>query len=161
MSRRNDRAPADRPVLDLDRYVPFFLTAISNKWSRSASRLYLREFGVGIIDWRVMSMLAVEPDITANRVSQVIGMDKAAVSRSLHALEGRGLVTGDAERRRRVRLTPEGRAVHDRIIQVALDRERRLLADLSEPEVELLIGLLRRLHARMPALAGYDPDDAG
>ncbi len=157
MSRRTDRA--EGPVLDLDHYVPFFLTAISNKWSRSSSRIYLRDFGVGVIDWRVMSMLAVEPDITAQRVCQVIGLDKGAVSRSLQALERQGLIAGNAERRRKVALTLAGRALHDRIIQVALARERRLLADLTPAEIDVLTGLLRRIYARVPDLGESDPAD--
>ena len=46
-------------VLDLETYVPYFLTAISNTWSRSASRLYLERFGVGVTEWRVLSQLAI------------------------------------------------------------------------------------------------------
>lgn len=155
------QAAAQRSLLDLDRYVPFFFTAISNKLSRGASRIYRKRFGVGVIDWRVLSQLAIEPGITGNRICQVIGLDKAAVSRSLRLLERKGLVSAAADprdtRRRSISLTPAGYELHDRIIVVALERERRLLEVLTATETETLRSLLRRLQGRLATMDG----DAG
>ena len=138
------------PVLDLSRYVPALLTFVSNKLSRSGSALYRRHFGVGIIEWRILAMLAVEPSIPASRICQVIGLDKGPVSRSLAFMERRGLVSiraDDADTRRRLAtLTPAGRALHDRIIVVALERERRLLSCLTAEQQATLVELLNRLH---------------
>ncbi len=142
------------PVLDLDRYVPGLLTWLANKLSRGASAVYRRHFDVGINDWRVIAQLAVEPRISAARICLVVGLDKAVVSRSLAGLEARGLVAGGDAKRRRVVLTPAGRALHDRLILVALERERRLLACLTAAERETLIDLLGRLHERLPAVGG-------
>jgi hypothetical protein len=44
--------------------------------------------------------------------------------------------------------------LHDRLILVALERERRLLACLTAAERETLIDLLGRLHERLPAVGG-------
>ena len=76
--------------IDLVQYVPSFVTVVANKWARSSSALYLNLFGIGIVDWRLMGLLAVEPWIQASRVDEVVGMDKGAVSRSLQTLEKRG-----------------------------------------------------------------------
>ena len=145
------------PVLDLERYAPALLTFLANKLSRGASAVYRREFGVGIIDWRIMALLAIEPGIPASRICKVIGLDKGPVSRSLAFMAGRGLVAAAADgqdaRRRIVALTPAGRALHDRILAVALERERRLLSCLAPAEVEALLGLLNRLHANLDALS--------
>ena len=49
--RASAHTPADEPhakVVDLDRYVPAYLTWIANKLSRGASQYYLNAFGVGI-----------------------------------------------------------------------------------------------------------------
>src|ERR1700743_3658966 len=85
------KKPSSR-LLDVDSYVPFFLTVISNKLSRGASRLYLQRFGVGVVEWRVMAMLAIYPGSTAKRVCEVMGLDKAPASRTLRTLHGRGYV---------------------------------------------------------------------
>lgn len=81
-----------RATLDLDMHVPSFLNWISNKLGRGASAEFRETFDVGITDWRVMALLAIEPGITANRIVEVIGLNKGAVSRCLRGLEERGLV---------------------------------------------------------------------
>lgn len=155
-ARSNRPIPDAGPVLDLAHYVPALLTFVSNKLSRSGSALYRRHFGVGIIEWRVLTMLALEPSIPASRVCQVIGLDKGPVSRSLAGLERQGLVTIRADaadtRRRLATLTPAGRALHDRIIVVALERERRLLSCLTAKQQDSLIELLNLLHENLGAV---------
>lgn len=159
--RRADMA--SRATLDLLNYVPYFLTAIGNAVSRGASRVYLREFGVGIIEWRVMAMLAVEPGIMANRICHVVSLDKAAVSRSLRVLEGRGYVAAEASadpRRYSYTLTETGYDLHDRIMRLALQREESLLEGMGEAERAELVRLLRKMHANVPAVnRGLDDPD--
>jgi DNA-binding MarR family transcriptional regulator len=160
-----DSAGATREVLDLAGYVPYFLTAISNTWSRSSSRLYLDLFGVGVTEWRVISQLAIEPAIAAQRICEVIGLDKGAVSRSVKALVAAGHVAERADerdaRRQVLALTPSGYVLHDRLIALATERERLLLADFSEEEQAQLAQFLRRLHARLPELREFKPDGSG
>lgn len=147
-------------ILDLDRYVPALITFIANKLSRSATAHYQRDFGVTVTEWRIMSLLAVEPNISAARICHVIGFDKGPVSRTLASMEERGLILiaaapGDA-RSHAIALTGEGRGVHDQVIQVALHRERQLLSCLSESERETLIALLLRLHGNLDAVTDQD-----
>src|SRR3954453_18522185 len=80
-------------VLDLDRYVPALGTFIANKLSRSATVLYQKRFGVNVTEWRILSLLAIEPAISAARICHVIGFDKGPVSRTLAVMEEHGLVT--------------------------------------------------------------------
>jgi DNA-binding MarR family transcriptional regulator len=149
-TRSDQPVPDGGTVLDLTSYVPALLTFVSNKLTRSGSALYRRHFGVGITEWRILAMLAVEPSIPATRICQVIGFDKGPVSRSLAFMEGRGLVTIRADeadtRRRLATLTPAGRALHDRIIVVALERERRLLSCLTAEQRSTLVEVLNLLH---------------
>ena len=70
-------------VLDLDRYVPALITFIANKLSRSATVVYQKRFGVNVTEWRILSLLAIEPEISAARICHVIGFDKGPVSRTL------------------------------------------------------------------------------
>src|SRR6478609_8165812 len=156
---RQRPAPAETgPTLDLDRYVPAFVTFIANKLSNSATAFYQREFGVNVTEWRIMSLLAIEPGIPASRICHVIGFDKGPVSRTLSVLQKRGLVTirtaPDDGRTHSISLTAKGRATHDRVIVAALERERRLLSVLRKDEREVLIDLLRRVHGNLDAVKG-------
>lgn len=156
---RHKPAPNDAgPTLDLERYVPAFITFIANKLSNSATAFYQREFGVNVTEWRIMSLLAIEPGIPASRICHVIGFDKGPVSRTLSGLEKRGLVSIRTDpndgRTHSISLTTRGRATHDKVIVAAFERERRLLSCLSKDEREVLINLLRRLHENLGAVTG-------
>jgi DNA-binding MarR family transcriptional regulator len=152
---------SDIEKLDLNRYVPALLTFLANKLATGASSTYRKHFGVGVVEWRVIALLAVEDNITANRICQVIGLDKSAVSRSLQMLEASGRISGQVDskdgRRYAVSLTPEGKALHDRVLKVALERERRLLSDFSPEEVDTLVNLLSRMQGTVGYVNEYDP----
>jgi DNA-binding MarR family transcriptional regulator len=159
-ARQTDDAARPGPTLDLDRYVPAIITFIANKLSNSATAFYQRNFGVNVTEWRIMSLLAIEPGIPASRICSVIGFDKGPVSRTLAMMKKRGLVairSAPADgRSHAVSLTAKGRAAHDEVIVAALGRERRLLSCLDAGERDVLIGLLRRLHDNLGAVT--EPD---
>jgi DNA-binding MarR family transcriptional regulator len=150
-------APSGRK-LDLERYVPAFITFIANKLSNSATAFYQGSFGVNVTEWRMMSLLAIEPGISAARICEVIGFNKGPVSRTLSDMQQRGLVAIRTDpndgRTHSISLTAKGRAVHDKVIVAALERERRLMSCLTKDEQEVLIDLLRRLHNNLGAVTG-------
>lgn len=142
--------------VDLERYVPAFLTWIANKLSRGASQNYLAVFDVGIETWRCLVLLAIHGSISAQQVSRIIGMDKASVSRCFKSMQAKGLIAMSLDaadgRLRIARLTKKGRALHDQILGIALERERAFLSVLAPAEIDTLIGLLKRLHENLPAV---------
>jgi DNA-binding MarR family transcriptional regulator len=150
--------PVDGPLLDLDRYVPAFITFIANKLSNSATAAYQRNFGINVTEWRIMTQLALEPGIPASRICHVLGYNKGPISRTLAVMQKRGLVTIRTDpkdaRTHSISLTAKGRGIHDKVIVVALEREKRLLSCLKADEREALIGLLRRLHNNLGAVSG-------
>jgi DNA-binding MarR family transcriptional regulator len=149
-----------RPIpqrIDREQYAPYHLAVIANVVSSSTSQVYLREFGIGVNDWRVLSHLALEPGCTAQTVSNELGVDKSVVSRSVRTLVDRGLVGVETTPGfRRLYLTDAGVDLHKRVVPVALQRERLLLAGLDDAEVAQLLELLRRVHANLPDLAAGD-----
>ncbi|PJI95851.1 DNA-binding MarR family transcriptional regulator [Acidovorax sp. 69] len=162
MSKKKASKPSDvqlpdaQSVVDLERYVPAYLTWIANKLSRGASQYYLDIFDVGIETWRCLVLLAIEGSISAQQVSKVMGMDKGSVSRCFKGMQERGLITTELDktdgRLRIAVLTPAGRALHGQILGMALERERAFLSVLGANEVDMLIGLLQRLHENLPAV---------
>ncbi|MFC0241291.1 MarR family winged helix-turn-helix transcriptional regulator [Rhodopseudomonas telluris] len=157
-SPRSSAAAPSAQTLDLERYVPAFITFIANKLSNSATAFYQREFGVNVTEWRIMSLLAIEPGIAASRICQVIGFNKGPVSRTLADMQQRGLIAIRSDpndgRTHSISLTAKGRSTHDKVIVAALDRERRLMSCLDAGEQEVLIDLLRRLHNNLGAVTG-------
>lgn len=147
-------------TIDRDRYFPFFISSIANKISRGGSRVYLKLFGIGIIEWRILSVLANNTQSTANAICAAIDLDKAAASRSIQVLERLGYVVtatdpGDG-RKRTVSLTAAGQALHDRAIKVALRREQQLLTGFTDGEREIFLSLLRRMHVNAVEMDCFD-----
>lgn len=134
-------------ILDITNYTPFFLSSINNALSRGASSLYRERFGIGISEWRTVSMLAIEPDITAARVCEVINLDKAAASRALATLDELGFLDSEVSetdpRKKRWRLNRKGYALHDAIMRIALAREETLLEGVDPQDLEAAIRVMR------------------
>lgn len=139
----------NRRVIDVDNYVPYFFASINNALSRGASQLYLDAFGVGIVEWRIISILATEPKIQAQRVCDVVDLDKSSTSRGLKSLLEKGYVEfSEPERdtRRRVWwLNDKGFDLHENIITIALDRERRLLHGVDAADLEIALRVMRQM----------------
>ena len=131
--------------MNLERFIPALLIFLSNRLSSTGTAAYMRAFGIGVMEFRVMVMLATEPEIAASRIVEVIGLDKGAVSRTLKALEEQGLVLARLPRDRRrplYTLSTRGYAVHDRALAIAEKRQDLLLDGIPERDRERLIALL-------------------
>ena len=142
--------------LDLERYVPYFLTSIANTLSWKASRDYLERFRCGINEWRMLSSLVIEPGATAVRVCEIVGFNKSTASRSFRRLESAGWARADRDpedvRRQSLCPTPAGYSVHEEMVRLALRRERQLLAGFDDAETDRLLALLVRLRTNIRAM---------
>ncbi len=143
-------------ALDLENFLPYRLSILAQLVSEALHDLYADRFGLTVTQWRVMAALGRFAPLTASEVGQRIVMDKVAVSRAVTALLRRGLVervTDRSDRRRAsLRLSPRGKALHARIVPIALDYEKRLVAALDAGERRRFDVLADRLLDRARAL---------
>lgn len=141
--------PQASPSLDLEHFLPYRLSVLSNRVSGAIARVYSERFGLGVTEWRVMAVLGRYPELSAGEVAQRTAMDKVAVSRAVAGLVEAGRVErethGDDRRRSVLRLTAAGHAIHDEVAPLALAFERRLLDGMAADEREVLFRLLDRL----------------
>ena len=139
-------------ALELDRFLPYRLSVLSNIVSTAISGAYEKRFGLTIPEWRVMAVLAMTPDLSAAEVAQRTAMDKVAVSRAVASLlRARRIVrqTARADRRRSLlRLSAAGLKVYAQVVPVALDYERDLLAPLAQKDREVVDRAIRILLGR-------------
>ena len=150
--------PDKQPVIDHDRYIPALLLFVANKLASGASNTYRRLFGVGVTEWRILSLLASEPNCSAQRIGQFFDLDKALVSRTLQVMAKSQIVSinVDPHRRRTINLTRKGLALHNKIIKVALARQQRLLSGFSPAETDTLADFLGRLLIQVTMLNAQD-----
>lgn len=155
-----DAAPSEHRALDLERFLPYRLSVLSNRVSQSIAQGYAERFGIGITEWRVIAVLGRDTELSANEVAERTAMDKVAVSRAVARLLERGLLQrdthGDDRRRSVLALSEAGYAVYDEVVPVARAYEQRLLAPLDDAERAMLDGLLTKLAAATKTLSADD-----
>lgn len=145
-------------ALELENFLPYRLSVLAQLVSESLHDLYVGPFKLTVTQWRVMAALGRFAPLTASDVGQRIVMDKVAVSRAVAGLMKRGLVERATDRRDRRRasleLSVRGRAMHARIVPIALSYERRLYEALDEDERRQFDSLAGRLFAHARTLRG-------
>ena len=149
------------PGLDLEHFLPYRLSVLSNRISQAIANRYAQRFEIGVTEWRVVAVLGRYPGLSAGEVAARTAMDKVAVSRALARLLERGLVArdthGDDRRRSVLALSRGGQRIYDEIAPLALDLERRLLSRLDRDERDALDALLDKLAGGVAHLADAPP----
>ena len=139
----------ERNLLDLEHFLPYRLSVLSNRISQDIARLYADRFGLGITEWRVLAVLGRYPGLSASQLAERTAMDKVAVSRAVASLLAAGRVTrtthGDDRRRSVLELSAEGQRVYAEVAPAAIAYERRLLACLGPEDQSALSRLLQQL----------------
>jgi DNA-binding MarR family transcriptional regulator len=147
-------------TLDLEHFLPYRLSVLSNRVSDAIAREYSDRFGLTIPEWRVMAVLGGTPGLSAREVAERTAMDKVQVSRAVENLvRGRRVArTEDAEDGRilRLALTVRGRAIYDEVVPLALHLEEVFLSALKPDERRQLDVLMTKLSRQAHLLSGHD-----
>ncbi|MGO3127345.1 MAG: MarR family winged helix-turn-helix transcriptional regulator [Luteimonas sp.] len=150
-------APADghegqgHRSLDLEQFLPYRLSVLTNRISRGLADIYSERFGISVTEWRVIAVLGRYPGLSANGVAERTAMDKVAVSRAVARLLERALIERemhDSDRRRSVlELSEAGYAVYDVVVPLALEYQRNVLAPLDDAERAAFAAMMAKLEA--------------
>jgi DNA-binding MarR family transcriptional regulator len=140
--------------LNLQSYFPGLLLWLSKKVSSSASSLYREKFKIAITDWRMLSYFMIYPWSTASKAAELMGLDKAAISRSIALLMTKGWLKSRPLGLRKIeyKVTPSGEKLHNALFKLAIAREKALLDGFSEDEQQLLISMMHRMLKNLKAV---------
>ena len=132
--------------------MPYRLSVLSNTVSGAIATAYFMNFGLSIPEWRVMAVLAANPGLSAAEVTARTAMDKVAVSRAVASMLSAGrlrrTMAKSDRRRTHLELTPAGAKVYARVVPMALEYERHLVAALPARDRAALDRILRVLLGR-------------
>jgi DNA-binding MarR family transcriptional regulator len=108
--------PTRPGTIDLERFLPYRLSVLTNLVSGTIADAYRRRFGLSIPEWRVLAVLARHPGLSAADVAERTRMDAVAVSRAVARLVAagrlrRGLARDD-RRRSVLAVSAAGKAVY-------------------------------------------------
>lgn len=153
-----------RPIppvrIDLEHFLPYRLSVLTNVVSGAIAGVYQRRFGLSIPEWRVIAVLSQHPGRSASEVATLTRMDAVAVSRAVARLLRCGRIRRSIsphDRRRSVlQVSPQGESLYREVAPLALRYERDLLAGLRPAERRLLDAMLARLMTRADSLASAE-----
>jgi DNA-binding MarR family transcriptional regulator len=135
--------------LELEHFLPYRLSVLSNRISQEIAGLYAERFALNVTEWRLLAVLGRYPDLTATELVERTAMDKVAVSRAVASLVQDGRlkrkVDGDDRRRAKLRLSAKGYRIYDEVAPLALAYQQRLLSGLDAADRAQLESLLSRL----------------
>jgi DNA-binding MarR family transcriptional regulator len=135
--------------VELDQLLGLLLRMLSPAAVPPGSRPAGNDHAAGAVtasEARALTELLAAHGIAQGQLAALLGLEKSTVSRLAASLEGKGWIRRgrDEQNHRYVRLylTPQGRAVADRLWQAWQSRQERILAGLTAPErAGLALGL--------------------
>ncbi len=127
------------------------LLSLATLLRRSANLLYRRALGLSEVEWRILAIVGDYAPLTLGALVEILGLDKGQLSRGVTALVKRRILVRTAgpqdSREVHIALAPHGQATFAALIALALERNRELVAGLSQAEVAALLAALDRLLA--------------
>lgn len=142
----------------LEEFLPYRLSVLANRLSRTFARRYQDEFGISIAEWRVIAVLGGFAPLSSNEIGDKTEMDKAKVSRAVAALLKAGLIAREGhptdQRLIQLTLSRQGRRIYEAIVPRARALETELTRGLSRQDMARIHALLDQLGARIEAVAG-------
>jgi len=122
-------------ILRLDDWLPYQCSVITNRVSAMLARMYHEEFGIGVVEWRLLANLGVNSPMSAKALAEATVMDQVSVTRALNLLVKKKLVSRrvDGTDRRKVvlRLSKTGAQAYERIMPLAQAIGRELTEALA------------------------------
>lgn len=134
----------------------FRLHLLSRVTERIAETQYKQQFGLTLLQARVIGVLGEFEALRFGEMTEQLDLEKGQASRLVGALTERGLLEKPiGSRATLLRLTPEGRTMCDAIYAAALERNVRLLADISPADKAVLLRCLDKLHGQAQLMASH------
>jgi DNA-binding MarR family transcriptional regulator len=155
-------AADDKELAPITAMMSSRLMVLANLLKRGAILRYKRLAGLSSVEFGLVASLGRRPPMSAVRLAEAVGMDKGQISRALAGLVSRKLVAKAVNprdnRETLVCLTRAGLAAHDAIVAGAQERNRRLLEQLSQDDLDLLLGHIDRLTDRAAQMLAAEKD---
>ena len=138
-----------RKPLQLESFLPYRLSLLSNAVSGAIAAVYGDKFAISMPEWRIMMILAEYPDVSADEVCRRTKIEKSVVSRAAARLLKRHFINReideDDRRRSILRLSETGLSVYDEVMPIAKDYEAKLLSGLTAEEMKTFNAMIDKL----------------
>lgn len=127
---------------------------LTNFYREPLIRKIEKEFGIIRPEWTVLICLMFRDNLNSRDICEITEQPSNTVSRGVSSLVKKGLIRTEPDsidaRRTVLYITAKGKLLYERIMPMFVERESKLLASLSEDEIQQLDGLLDKLSRDVP-----------
>jgi DNA-binding MarR family transcriptional regulator len=152
--------PMDQELAPITAMMSSRLMVLANLLKRGAMLRYKRLAGLSSVEFGLVASLGRRRPLSVVRLAEAVGQDKGQISRALAELVSRRLVARSVNpkdnREVLVSLTRSGLAAHDAIVAGAQERNQRLLEQLDEAEIAMLLAHIDRLTRKAEAMLAVE-----
>jgi DNA-binding MarR family transcriptional regulator len=130
---------------DLEVYIPYLLSQLTNRWSIDQNR-DLSRHGVNGRTLRALSILHIYKTLTVNEIASYAGVEQSSASRTVDTMVTAGLVVRqiaqDDLRRREIALTAKGQKLLKQLWPITARNYQRLVANIPMRDLRICITTL-------------------
>ena len=159
----NENPAGSLDDLPLQDFLTYRLLTLTNRLNRQATKILSREADLRLPEWRCMGLLLANGPVSVARMTELSGMDKGLISRSLTSLTDKGFVITvrprDDRRTLVASLTKSGKRQAEKILPVMQGRQRHLLAALSPDDRAATYRIIDQLHGAIDSWNARDDHD--
>lgn len=134
--------------IGLNNFAPYLMNRVMARWNGGLAA-DLRAMGMTTPKMRALAVLSMFSSLTVNELAVYAVTEQSTLSRTIDALEEQGFVQrqsrADDMRIRDISITPEGRAVFDRIWPMMFAHLNEMFADVSDEEQRFLVAILQKI----------------
>lgn len=122
---------------------------------RSAILAQRRHFDLTEIEWRIMVQVGEFAPLSLNGLAELLLQDRGQLSRAVKRMVERGLLTRERKPggpEIEIELAPQGRALHARMVELVIERDRMLTEDIPAEDIKTLRRIIETMIERAETL---------
>lgn len=130
----------------LTSFVTFRLSRTQNKLNAQATHFLKANCGLSLVEWRIIQLIRLFEGASMSQLATEVDIDKGQLSRKIKAMVEKGLIAtrqDESDQRKQVlALTEAAQEVHIRMMPIMQMRQDRLVAGVTEAELETFFKVL-------------------
>ncbi|MFA7083642.1 MAG: MarR family transcriptional regulator [Arcobacteraceae bacterium] len=128
--------------------IGYRINRLANNINTQLNKLLLK-YDIGIEQRAILEIIKFEPHVNQTMIAQLLGKDKTTISRSLNALEKKGLLCRSEflhdKRSNTIRLTSKAETILVNSLEEIKELRQRVHGSLTEQETLLLFTSLNKI----------------
>ena len=136
-------------IAALTRIVTFRLARTQNKLNAQMTYLLRQTSDLSLVEWRILRMIAAYGPATMADLARLVEMDKGQLSRKVHAMTERDLITlipDPVDHRKLIlSLSPSAEGLLERLMPMVSRRIDGLVGDIPADDLETFFNVLAHI----------------